>query len=262
MSKKKPLLLAVGLVLVAALAAMLWLVGNLDRLVAAAIEKYGSEAVGTQVRVQSVSIGLREGRGTVTGLAVANPPGYSAEPVLTLGEITLDIDPGTLTSEVPVIDEIRIGQTSFRFELNAEGKANVNMLQDNLARATQRSRAPAPSSSEQENRAPLKLRIKQLSIATGRGVMDLTAAGGRELQVEVPAITLHDIGGKEGISPENLSNLLVNTLLGELQQTAARQGVEQVVRDKLGNRATELEQKIDKNLGSGVSTELKKLLGQ
>jgi hypothetical protein len=258
MIKKKSLLIVVALIISAILATILLLVQNLDRLVAAGIEKYGSEEAGTPVRVQSVKIDLREGRGTITGLSVTNPPGFTGKPVFILGEITLDLDTGTLTSEVPVIEDIRIGQTNFRYEINAQGQSNVAALKNNLKQGS----APAaePSSPGGEG-APLRLKINRLAMAGGGASLDLSAVGGKDLQAEVPGFILTDIGGNRGVTPENLANVVLAALLKELEKAAARQGVEQVLRDKLGDRAVEAEQKIDEKLGTGASEKLKKMLG-
>ena len=55
-----------------------YLLSNLDSIVKSAIEQYGSEITGTRVRVGSVKITLTEGRGTIRGLRVGNPSGFSS----------------------------------------------------------------------------------------------------------------------------------------------------------------------------------------
>jgi hypothetical protein len=258
MSKGKTALIVGGILVVVIAAGVIVLLQNLDSLVKAGIEKYGSEAAGTQVAVQSVKISLREGSGTVSGLSVANPPGYSQAPVFTLGEIVLDLDTTTLTAEVPVIEEIRIGQTRFLFEINDRGESNLDVLKRNLKSSS----APAGESRKTEGEsAPFKLRVTRLSTAEGTGVFDLTAVGGKVLEAKVPAITLTHIGGRDGITPENLSDVVLTALLRELEKAAARQGVEQILRDRLGDRGAEVEKKIDLKLGTGASDQLKKLLG-
>jgi hypothetical protein len=259
MIKKKTLFIVSGLILLAVVATIFLLVQNLDQLVEAGIEKYGSEEAGTPIRVESVKIALREGRGTITELSVTNPPGYSREPVFTLGEITLDLDTDTLTSEVPVIEAIHIGQTGFRYEINERGQANVAALKSNLKGSAGPSGQSLPGQGES---APLKLKVNRLSIAGGTGVFDLTAVGGKELRAEVPGLTLTDIGGKDGVTPENLANVVLATLLRELEKAAARQGVEQMLRDKLGNQAAEVEKKIDEKLGTSASEQFNKILGK
>jgi hypothetical protein len=105
------------------------------------------------------------------------------------------------------------------------------------------------------------LKVNRLAMAGGGASLDLSAVGGKDLQAEVPGFILTDIGGNRGVTPENLANVVLAALLKELEKAAARQGVEQVLRDKLGDRAVEAEQKIDEKLGTGSSEKLKKMLG-
>ena len=74
----KKILIGVFVALLLGAGAALWFLSSrLDSLVAGLIEQYGSQIVGTPVRVGSVAIDLRAGRGTIRGLRVANPEGYS-----------------------------------------------------------------------------------------------------------------------------------------------------------------------------------------
>ena len=56
----------IGVVVIAAVA-IYFVVSRLDSLVEAAIERYGTEIAGVPVHVGSVSIALRDGRGTIRG---------------------------------------------------------------------------------------------------------------------------------------------------------------------------------------------------
>lgn len=257
MKKGKIIALVLGIVVVAIGAGVFYLIQNLDALVKAGIEKYGSQAAGTSVEVQSVGIALKEGRGTVMGLSVANPSGFSGDIIFTLGEITLDIDTGSVTSEVPVIEEIRIGETGFLFVVNADGKTNVDVLKRNLQRA-----AGGKGDAGGGEKAPVRLRVKRLTIAEGKGTLDLTAVGGKKLEGTLPGITLTDIGGSQGITPTALGERVLAALVKKLEQSAARQGAERVIREKLGEEAGKLEEKVDEKLGSGTGDALKKMLGQ
>lgn len=258
MKKSKIVLFILGIIIVVVGAAIFFLIQNLDSIVKAAIEKFGSEAAGTAVRVESVEIGLKEGRGSVRGLSVANPAGFSGKPIFQLGEITLDLDTATLTSEVPVIEDISIGETGFRFEVNKAGKTNVDVLKQNL----NRHKAGSKSGTSAGEKAPIRLRVKRLTIAEGKGTLDLTAVGSKELEGKLPAITLTDIGGREGITPAALGDAVLAALVKELERTAARQGAERVIREKFGEEAGKLQEKLDEKLGPGAGGTLKKMLGQ
>lgn len=263
MKKTRIFLIILGIIVVLAAVGVFLLVQNLDAIVKAAIEKYGSEAAGTPVQVQTVEIGLKEGRGSVAGLTVANPPGFSKEPIFRLGGITLDLDTASLTSDLPMVEEIRIGAPTFRYEVNQQAQTNLAVIQQNLKQfsASRGSAGQRAQPTAKESGQP-RLLVKRLTIEGGQGTLDLTAVGGKLMEAKLPPVTLTNIGGKQGVTPAVLGETVLAALLKNLEQTAARQGVEQAIRGKLQEEAGQLEQKLDEKLAPGAGETLKKMLGQ
>ena len=72
---KKVILGLVLVIILAIVGGVYYVLTNLDALVEAAIEKHGSEATQTAVRVDSVKIDLSNGAGAISGLTIANPTG-------------------------------------------------------------------------------------------------------------------------------------------------------------------------------------------
>src|SRR6202000_495394 len=96
--------IGIGLVvLLVIIAGVSWyLYSNLDSYVKAAIEKYASDATQTAVRVDSVKISLSTGEGTITGLTVANPDGYSSAKAVSIGTILMRLDIGSVRGTGPI----------------------------------------------------------------------------------------------------------------------------------------------------------------
>jgi hypothetical protein len=258
--KAKIILLILAGLAVLAVAAVFIFVQNLDAMVKSAIEKYGSEAAGTTVRVQTVRIELESGRGSLLGLTVANPTGFSSERIFSLGEIVLALDPASLPSDLPVVKEIRIDAPTFRYEVNAQAQTNLGAIKQNLKRfSAGRSQPSRPAAEKSEER---RLLVKRLTIAGGQGTLDLTAVGGKTLTAKMPPVTLTDIGGRQGLPPAALGEAILAALIKNLEQTAARQGVEQALRGKLGEEAGRLQQELDEKLAPGAGEALKKVLGR
>jgi len=88
--------------------------------VKAAIERFGSDITGTKVTVGSVDISLKSGLGTIRGVRVDNPEGFSSDDAFELGEITVDLDVASLNRDPIVIEEIRILAPAVRGELDAK----------------------------------------------------------------------------------------------------------------------------------------------
>lgn len=260
MKASKTILFILCGIIVLVAAAVFFLVQNLDTIVKKAIENYGSEAAGTTVRVRTVEIGLKAGRGSIEGLTVANPPGFSTGNIFSLGEITLDIDTASVTSDLPVIKEVRIGAPAFLYELDKTARPNLEVIKKNLRQTgagKQESRQTAEEGSQQ-----MRLLIKRLTIEGGQGTLDLTAVGGKRMEARIPPVNLTDIGGKQGVTPAALGETVLAALVKNLEQTAARLGVEQAIRGKLEEESGRLQKKLDEEIAPGAGEAFKKMLGQ
>ena len=109
-------------VLVAAIAVgLVFLVSNLNSLVARIVEDEGSEVTATQVAVAGVDISLREGRGEMAGLTIASPRDFAAREAFSLGGIVVDIDVESLRSDPLVIEEIRVRAPVVNAEIHRDG---------------------------------------------------------------------------------------------------------------------------------------------
>jgi hypothetical protein len=258
MKKSRIVLLIIAVLIVLAGAAIFFLIRNLDSIVEAAIEKYGTVAAGTPVQVQNVQIGLNEGRGSVRGLTVDNPAGFSDRDIFSLGEIVLDLDTASLTSELPVVEEIRIGEPALLFELNESAKSNLDILKKNIRQISERRQKEGGEAEKDQPR----LLVRRLTIEGGQGILDLTAVGGREVQAKLPPITLTDIGGEQGVTPTALGEAVLAALIKNLEQAAVRHGVQEAVRDRLEEEAGRLEEKLDEKIAPGAGEALKKMLGR
>jgi uncharacterized protein YxeA len=67
----------------------------IDSIVKSGIEVVGSEVLGTRVTVASVSISPLSGNGTIRGLTIGNPEGYTSENIMQLGEVSVALNLGT-----------------------------------------------------------------------------------------------------------------------------------------------------------------------
>ena len=90
--KKKIAAGVIAIIVIAIAFAVFYLLSNLNSLVAEAIEIHGGNVTDTSVGVSGVDISIREGRGSIKGLTVANPDGFKKGNAFSLGDITVDID--------------------------------------------------------------------------------------------------------------------------------------------------------------------------
>ncbi len=204
----KRVVLLGALALVLALGAAVWLgLSQLDSLVAAAIERYGSEITGVPVRVGEVKIELAEGRGTIAGLRVGNPEGFSPGDAFSLGEITLDIDPSSLTASPIVIDVLRVADPEARYEVDAKGRSNFDVIRDNVKRYSANSASAEPESdSGPESGEELRLAVTRFRFEGGAVTADLSALheDAKPQTLDLPSVALDGLGGSEGATPGEL----------------------------------------------------------
>ena len=67
---------------------------NLDSIIQAAVEKYGSEIMDTKVSLKKVKVEPSSGVGGLYRFSVQNPKGFEADHAFELGEVKIDmIDP-------------------------------------------------------------------------------------------------------------------------------------------------------------------------
>jgi hypothetical protein len=246
--KKKRILVAALVAVVVVVAAGVLVVGSrLDRLVGAAIETYGSRLTGTAVTVAEVSVRLREGRVEIGGLAVANPAGFGGEPALSLGRLVLDLDPGSLTGEPYVVDELLVEDVSVRYEVDAKGRRNLDVIAESL-----RSAQPAPSAPAPAAPAPL-LVVDRLALSGGRVTTDAAALGLEARTADLPGFVLTGLGAPDGAPADRIGRQVLQRLTEQAARAAVDQELKGRLEEALGGRdpAQAVKDKVGKLLGGG-----------
>jgi hypothetical protein len=224
----------VGVLIAVLAAAIIYLMTNLDSIVKTAIEKYGSQAAKTAVRVSSVAIRLTAGEGEINGLTVANPQGFSSPAVFRLGKIDMKIDPRTVTSSPIVIEEVRISAPQVVYEMNKELASNILVLKKNIQQSAAGSKKAA-----QENKTggkEVKIRIKKLVMDSGRIEAHVAALGDKPQAVTLKHFEMIDIGGHGGATPAQVAEQVLTKLVEDVGVAVARAGLEKQV-DKEVDRA-------------------------
>ncbi len=226
MSRGRKILILTGVFVVAVVAVVVFFVTNINSIVKSAIERYGSAAVKTSVRVSSVSLKLTEGSGTIKGLTVANPRGFSSSHVLSLGSISVRIEPRTVTSGVVVIDEVRITAPQVVYEINDSGVSNVDILRKNIESQGPSVPKRSPGAGKAADREK-RLHIKKLIVETARA--DVRVAGLAERQQTLKKIEITDIGGHAGATPEQATRQILSAILGQVTNEVAQAGAKRLL---------------------------------
>ncbi|OIO70558.1 MAG: hypothetical protein COW19_06945 [Zetaproteobacteria bacterium CG12_big_fil_rev_8_21_14_0_65_55_1124] len=264
----KKLLIAVGVLLLVVAGALIFAWSSLDGIVKTAIETFGSQATQTQVTVAKVQIKLQDGSGSIGGLNVGNPKGFTDANIFQLGAISTKIDTSSVTKNPVVIDELIISSPQVFYEIDKSGASNLDALKRNLAASSR----PASSGSAAEKSAggdEVKIIIRRLVIEGGQASMRIAALSGKQQSVTLPRIELTDIGKKSGgATALEVAQLLSNTMLKNVQGAVMGVGVQQY----LGKSVDELKGNLQKGAmeklggagGSGdqIGGAIKGLLGK
>ncbi len=236
----KKLLIAGAVLIVLIVATVSYLSSNLDAIVETAIEKIGSKALGVDVAVGSVELDLEQGRGSIRGLEVANPSGYSGDPALAFGELTLELD-----KESGAVALARAAAPEIRVETKGESN-NVEQLLSSLS-----SGAPAEGS-EVETKAgePFSLRVDRVEIEAARAVV---TGDDREEPLEV-AIDRLVFTGLEGTGEQIAEQVLEQFLAGV--RDAVGQALRAAVEEKIEEKVEEKKEELKEELGSKLREKL------
>jgi hypothetical protein len=184
-------LLVAGLLVLAVGGTAWWLYASRDALIRRAIERFGPEPTGVSVKVGSVKLEPLDGTGAIKGLEVGNPPGYKSPRALSLGEMRLAVDPASLTSEVIHIKEISLEAPSIVYE-RGPGGDNLSAIQKHIESSLPKS-APEKGDSKAEKKAKeRRFIIDHVQMRKAR------VSYGGALNVDVPDLTLKDLGKKSG----------------------------------------------------------------
>lgn len=243
--KKRVIALVAVLLAGGAAAAGYYFLSNLNVLVAGAIETHGSEVTETRVGVSGVDISIREGRGSIEGLRVANPGGYAEQDAFSLGNITLDIDLSSLREDPIVIDEIRVQGPVIHAELSKTGASNVDELRKRVEAYTSGSSSSGKGGDEK------KIRIKKFVFEEGRIVVDASAIGVQKKEIALPEFRLSNVGGSAGAAPDEIAKIVVVTVAKNVTSEIASSEIDRLIRKQLG----------DESLTEKASSLLKKIGG-
>lgn len=234
---KKVILGFVLIVIVAIGGGVYYVLDNIDGLVKAAIEKYGSEATQTAVRVDSVKINLVDGAGGIFGLTIANPKSFTMPNAFSLGEVRIGIDLESLQEEPYVIDEITVLAPQVFVEINEDNKTNLNELKNNLMAgmpaksSTKTEAAPVESTSKEP-----RLIIRRITFADGNIQARMAALNNKEYQLKLPSINMTNLGGSKGATPSELASEILSRLTDRASEEVKKKVIDAEM-DKLKAKA-------------------------
>ena len=193
---KYTLLALLALIVIALVAGFLYL----EPLVKGVVHKFGTQIVGTEVNLSDFSFNPLAGSVEVKGLTVANPKGYTAENLLSLGGVRVKVNPKSLLSDTIVVEDITVTKPEITYEMPDFTTSNVMQIQQNIAKNTASDSKAEPVEEEAaqpvaESKPSKNVIIKKV-LVEGGALSAITPLQNNDtaLTLEMPAIELTGIG--------------------------------------------------------------------
>lgn len=205
---KKLYILGGGLVL-AALAIYIALAFFLGSMVRAGVNGFGPKLTQTKVELGSATLSPFTGSGTLSGLVVGNPKGWSDADAFRLGKVHVEVAPMSVFKDCIVIDEISIDAPEFLYETKIFS-SNIKDLLKNIEQFTGSKEKTAPA----EDAKPRKFILRKFQLTNGVARLGVGPAA---VPVPLPPLTLEDIGVKSGgITADQLAGEIMKNVLGNI----------------------------------------------
>jgi hypothetical protein len=214
------LIALVVLVILAAVAAGLFL----DKAIKKGVESFGPKLTKVDIKLESVSVSLFSGSGSIKGLVVGNPEGFKTPCAIRVGTASLVLKPSSLLADKIIIKAIEVQGPEITYETDLK-QNNLSKILSNVQETTGGGKEPAkptePAPPKQAKPAK-KLELDDFTISGGRIHVSWTALGGESLTVPLPTIHLQDLGkGSAGLTPEELTQIVLEKIKNEVVQAAA-----------------------------------------
>jgi uncharacterized protein involved in outer membrane biogenesis len=207
----------ISVIILVIIALVIFVITNLDRGIKTAVETIGPEMTQSSVTLSSVDLSLTTGKGSFSGLRVANPEGFSADNAFTLGEISFAMDTESLATDTIIVESLRIVAPEITME-RADGRSNLDRIQSNIA-----SYLGTDSDSGGEGESGKKVIIRDLRITDGK--VSYAIFGGKGLDLALPDIHLTDIGqSADGVSGAEAAGEIINAIVGAAGKAVSQSG--------------------------------------
>jgi hypothetical protein len=201
------------LVLVVVVVAVIGVV-MIDRIAKHGVEQGGSYAMGVTTKLDGIHVGLLSGSVSLDGLSVENPEGFKADHFLKLGDGSVEVSLGSLMGDTVEVPSLKLNHIDIALEKD-KGKANYDVILENLAKVTGSDAEPAPDEAEGKKFVIRELIITDVNVKA-------EVIGGMSVPVKVPEIRLTDIGTEsdKGVLLKDLSGIIVTAILATVAEQA------------------------------------------
>jgi hypothetical protein len=181
----------------------------LGSVVKAGVNNFGPKLTQTKVELAGANLSPLTGSGTLSGLSVDNPKGWTEGRAFYLGKVSINLEPMSVFGDHIVINELIIDQPEFAYETKIFS-SNIKDLLENIEEFTGDGGKPAAT----KEGKPIKFVVKKFRMTNAKATL---GAAGAALPVPLPPLSLDNLGVAEGgITADQLATALMKNVLGNI----------------------------------------------
>jgi hypothetical protein len=206
----KKILLIGGIIVGLGLVGVIGLAFFLGSLVTAGVNSFAPKITHTNVTLASASISPLTGSGTLSGLIVGNPKGWSDANLCSMGKVHIDVAPFSILGDHIIVNEISIEAPEFNYETKIVA-SNVADLLKNIEQLTGGKDTPQATT---KSGKPIKFEVKKFRLQNGWVRLGVGPAA---MKLPMPPIALDNLGTSEGgITPDQLVLAVMKSVTGSV----------------------------------------------
>lgn len=257
----KKVLIGLVILIVIVGAGLFYVWQNRDTFIKTAVEEAGSRA--TQVGVTLNEVDTQDvlgGTVALRGLVVGNPSGFKTESAFKLGEVSVKVDPASVTSDTIVVKEVVIAAPQVTYEFAADG-SNIGTIQKNVEKMAGGGSSGGTSSGDSGDGK--KVTIENLYVRDGRVNVSADFLQGKQTGTNLPTIHLKDIGKGGGATPTQVAEQVIDAIAKAATSAVGKldiAGIKDALGKELGAKAGEMQKKLEDATGGagGAATDAMK----
>lgn len=237
-------LIAVGIIIVLGLIGVFVYIDSIAR---AAVERGATGALGVETTLTSADVGVFGGTFAMSGLRVANPPGFTDHPFLTLDDGSVAVSLGTLRSQTVELPHLRLTGIGMAID-RREGNSNYGVILENVK--GDREPSAEPKAEPGKNFVIREVTITDVSVRAS-----FAPLGGEPTVVTIPIkeISLTDVGADKPMPLSEIAGVIVQAVMGAVVEQGGALLPGDLAKD-LGGALDQLGSLSE--MGVGVTTEL------
>jgi len=195
----KKLVIVGGAVLIIIVVFLFVGLSNLGPIIKTAVNTYGPKITKTEVRLGDVDLSIFSGQAKLKEFSLGNPRGFNAPTAIDVGSIYVDVDEGSLTGEIIVIDKIAVVKPEITYE-KVRGTDNFRAILSNVKKSV--GSAKPSEKTPEKGGAGKKIMIRDFVLKDGKVNLAMSMFPDRTISASLPDIHLTDIGKKDqGLLP-------------------------------------------------------------